>query len=128
MSEKDIDGNLDSTDIQALHELQLGMEKFKMAHGNLVEFHHNIGSGMEHYRRAMEMLEDSHPELAEEIAPELARGVVEGRWSWSIVEEFEEFFMENVREANNEVRDELADGEEHINEFMMEERRRDKYE
>lgn len=120
---------LSETELEALHELQLGKENLHKAHGNLIKFHHKIGRGMGHYDTAVDLLrEEGHDDLADNLQNGMAMGVIEGRWSWSIVDEFEEFFLPTNLDAEADIRTELTDDsrERHINERLLENKARDR--
>lgn len=122
------DFDLTEKEIEALHHLQLGKEDIKKARGYLMDFHHEIGSGMNHYKKAHELLEEvDRDKSADEISEMVPRDVIEGYWSWKLVEEFESHFYDPVSDAEESVRDRMADGEEHINEQIMEKDRKRKF-
>ncbi|WP_436931514.1 hypothetical protein [Halosimplex halobium] len=115
----------DMTDreVEALHEVELGVEWLRRAHGKLVAFHHNTGHAMEHFAEAEELLRESgHTDLADEIRDShLPRGVVdEHRWSYDVLESFEDDFMADVSGLADRARADLADGRRHVAERRQE--------
>ena len=54
----------------------------------------------------------------------VGRNVLEGRWTYQIVEEFDDGYYDAVRQAEQRVLDELLDGKRHVFEAEMKERRR----
>jgi hypothetical protein len=124
----DIDGDRPGDDVtdrevEALHEVELGVEWLRRAHGKLVAFHHNTGHAMEHLAEAERLLRESgHADLADEIRDDhLPRGVVdEDRWSYDVLSSFEREFMADVTGLADRARTDLADGEHHVAERRQE--------
>ena len=115
--------DLTDREVEALHEVELGVEWLRRAHGKLLEFHHNTGHAMEHLAEAEELLRESgHDDLADEIRDRhLPRGVVdEHRWSYDVVESFEGDFMADVSAFEERARADLADGRRHVAERRQE--------
>jgi len=112
----DDDIDLTEEERQALHELQLGVENLYRGYGSLLDFHHAIGRGMDHLHDAEEILREAgHEERADMLRDEaLPTGVLEDKWTYEIVESFEREFLTEVSGFEQDVRDELADGREHI--------------
>jgi hypothetical protein len=54
----------------------------------------------------------------------VGRNVLEGRWTFQVVEEFDETYWSPVVAAEQRVRDELLGGRRHVFESEMKERRR----
>ncbi len=102
----------------ALHELQLGIEHLYRGYGSLLEFHHTIGRGMDHLDEAEAKLRESgHEEIANRLRDEhLPRGIFEDTWSYEVVETFKRDFLSDVTTFEEETREELADGRQHITE------------
>ena len=115
--------DLTDAEIAALHEVELGVEWLRRAHGKLVEFHHNTGHAMEHLAEAESLLrETGHDDLADEIRDQhLPRGVVdEDRWSYDVLESFEADFMTAVSDLEEQTRRDLSDGHRHVAERRQE--------
>ncbi|WP_408957246.1 hypothetical protein [Natrinema sp. 74] len=114
---------LSETECEALHEVELGLEWTQRAQGSLLEFHHATGHGMDHLYRAEELLRDAgHDDLADAIRADLLpHGVVdEDRWSYDVLENFQETLLSEVRSLERHVRREVADGERHVRERRQE--------
>ena len=80
-------------------------------------------------QRAVPLLEllraAGHPDLADEVERELiGRNVVTGRWTFQLVEEYDEGYYETFRRIENDVRTRLMEGRRHVHEAEMKERRR----
>ena len=74
---------------------------------------------------ADELAEAGHDELADLVRAEVVgRNVLEGRWTFQIVEEFDDGYYDAVRQAEQRVLDELLEGRRHVFEAEMKERRR----
>ncbi|WP_459194768.1 hypothetical protein [Halosimplex sp. J119] len=115
--------DLTDCEVEALHEVELGLEWLRRAHGKLVEFHHNTGHAMEHLDEAETLLRESgHDDLADEIRERhLPRGVVDDhRWSYDVLESFEDDFMADVTAFAEHTRADLADGRRHVAERRQE--------
>ncbi len=115
--------SLSETECNALHEVELGLEWIQRAHGSLLEFHHATGHGMDHLREAEILLRATgHDELADTIRDELLpHGVVdEHRWSYDVLENYQETLLAESRAVERRVRRELADGERHVRERRQE--------
>ena len=117
------DEDLTDAEVEALHEVELGVEWLRRAHGKLVEFHHNTGHAMEHLAEAESLLrETGHDDLADEIRDQhLPRGVVdEDRWSYDVLESFQGEFMTTVSDLQEQTRRDLSDGRQHVAERRQE--------
>lgn len=124
-------GKLTQAERNALHEIDLGIERLHRAHGNLVAFHHNTGRGMEHLAVAETHFRAAgHPDVADTIQDEyLPRGVarasdspdpLEGTWSYAILEGFQATFLDDILAFGDTVHTELANGVRHLNERKQE--------
>ncbi|MFB6255993.1 MAG: hypothetical protein ABEH58_04570 [Haloplanus sp.] len=122
---------LTETERRALHEVELGVENLHRAHGHLVSFHHSTGRAMDHLAAAEELLrETGHATLADRLRDDhLPRGVVPpcdgdegtaGRWSYDILENFQETFLDEVVSFGDEIHDQVADGRRHVMERRQE--------
>ena len=66
-----------------------------------------------------------HDALADEAQESLVgRNVLEGRWTFQIVEEFDDTYWECLREFDRRVREELTGGLRHVYEAELKEQRR----
>ncbi|MEU0153021.1 hypothetical protein [Micromonospora fulviviridis] len=112
--------------VEALGKLGEALECVERARGHLYSLHQLIG-------HADLMLDDAvalfraagHPQLAERIEGDLlGRNVIAGRWTFQIVEDFDDGYYALFRELDRRARDELVDGRRHLYEAEMKERRR----
>jgi hypothetical protein len=131
MSDTNDPGELTEREREALHEVELGVEHLHRAHGHLVSFHHSTGRAMDHLAAVEDLLrETGHDALADHLRDEhLPRGVVPpcdgdestaGRWSYDILEKFQETFLNDLVAFGERVSERVADGRRHITERRQE--------
>nr|WP_226004269.1 hypothetical protein [Natrinema salinisoli] len=114
----------------ALHELQLGIEHVHRAYGTLLEFHHQLGHAMDRMGDAEDRLRNAgHEEWANELRDDhLPAGAISDQWTYELVEEFSGEFLEEVDTFEDAVREELADGLDHVTERRQKRRLRERAE
>jgi len=115
--------DLSEAELEALHRVELGVEWLHRAHGDLVEFHHKTGHAMDHLADAETLLRDAgHEALADALRDEyLPRGVIdEGRWSYDVLESYQEGFLADLTAFEERARADVADGHRHVNEREQE--------
>ncbi len=119
------DGADDQT-VAALGKLSEALEVVEEARGLLYAFHRRCGTADLALGEAVEELREAgHAELAERIGSELVgRNILEGRWSFQVVEEYDDGYYATFRELEKRARDELVDGRRHLFEAEMKEDRR----
>ncbi|WP_435233002.1 hypothetical protein [Micromonospora aurantiaca (nom. illeg.)] len=119
------EGVSDAT-VEALGKLSEALECVERARGHLYEMHQLIGHADLMLDDAVEMFRAAgHPTLAERIDRELlGRNVIAGRWTFQIVEDFDDGYYALFRELDRQARDELVEGRRHLYEAEMKERRR----
>jgi hypothetical protein len=119
------DGVTDST-VAAVGKLSEALETVERARGHLYGFHQLMGHADLQVERATEMLRAAgHPELAARIERELiGRNVAEGRWTFQLVEEFDDGYWAELRALDSEVRNALVGGRRHLFEAESKEARR----
>ncbi|MEZ0340880.1 hypothetical protein ACAG25_12945 [Mycobacterium sp. pV006] len=112
--------------VDAVGKLTEGLEYLERARGHLYSFHQLMGRADLLAGEAAEMLRDTGNEaVAERLESELVgRNVLEGRWTFQIVEEFEDTYWEVFRDHERRVREELVGGARHLHESRMKEDRR----
>jgi hypothetical protein len=111
------------TDVEALHEVELGLEWLLRAQGHLVEFHHATGHAMDHLADAERLLRDGgHDDLADELRDHhLPQGVVDGdRWSYDVLEDFQDGVLAAVQAFETDAREQVGDGTRHLAERRQE--------
>ena len=116
------DGTSQET-VDALGKLTKALETTERARGHLYAFHQLIGESDRRVEKAMHLLRDAgHPDWADRLERELfGRNVLDGRWTFQIVEEFDDGYWTLFRELEAAARDELAGGRRHLREAGMKE-------
>ena len=102
------------------------LEWLERARGRLYDFHQMIGRADILFGDAADLLRGAgHPELADLVENEVVgRNILDGRWTFQIIEEFEDTYDRPVREIERRLRDELMEGKRHVYESEMKEARR----
>ena len=119
-------GDLDEGTVEALGKLSEGMEYVERARGHLYSFHQlsgtadlTIGKAVDAFRAA------GHDDIADEIESDLVgRDLLEGRWSFQIVEEYDATYWSPVRDTLHALEADLLGGRSHVYESEMKEDRR----
>jgi hypothetical protein len=116
----------DRATVEALGTLSEALEKVERARGHLYSFHQLTGSADLTLQTAIEQLRAAgHDELAEQIAAGLVgRNVLPDRWTFQVVEEYDDGYWSVFREYENKARQILAGGRRHLYEAAMKERER----
>ena len=119
------DGVGDAT-VEAVGKLTEALETTERARGHLYSFHQLTGSADLELGEAVELLREAgHGDLADSIAGDLVgRNVLPGRWTFQIVEDYDDTYWSAFRETERRVRDLLAGGRRHLFEAGMKEDRR----
>jgi hypothetical protein len=119
------EGTSDET-VEAAGKVSEALEWIERARGRLYDFHQMIGRADFLLGDSAEQLdEEGHGELAELLRKEvIGRNVLEGRWTFQIVEEFDDLYYAAVQKAEEKVRTELMDGRRHVYESELKEKRR----
>ncbi len=116
----------DDTAVEAAGLMSEALETIEQARGHLYAFHQLTG-------RADGMLDDvvakltdaGHPELADLVDHELiGRNVLPGRWTFQVVEDYDDGYYDCFRGIERQIRDRLMRGRRHVYVAEMTERRR----
>jgi hypothetical protein len=111
--------------VAAAGKMTEALETLERARGHLYSFHQLIGSTDLALDEVLEPLRHEDPALADELERELVgRNVLEGRWTFQILEEFEDLYYSAFRDYERRVREALVDGRKHVYEAEMKARRR----
>jgi hypothetical protein len=112
--------------VEAVGKVSEAFEWIERARGRLYDFHHLIGRADFLMEDAAELLDDAgHGELAELLRTDvIGRNVLEGRWTFQIVEEFDDVYYDAAKDAETRARDELMAGRKHVYESELKEKRR----
>ena len=112
--------------VEGVGKLSEAFEYVERARGHLYSFHQLIGKADLELDEVLQLLGAcGEDELAERLRSELlGRNVVPGRWTFQLVEEFDETYWEVFRDHERAVREALMGGRRHVYESEMKERRR----
>nr|MCW2727223.1 hypothetical protein [Aeromicrobium sp.] len=119
------DGVSDKT-VEALGKLSEALEAVEEARGHLYAFHRRCGTADLMLGDAVDLLRDAgHAQIADDIATDLVgRNIIEGRWSFQVVEDYDASYYEVFKRHERSARDALVDGKSHVFEAEMKEDRR----
>ncbi|ROR91885.1 hypothetical protein [Nocardioides aurantiacus] len=119
------DGVSDAT-VEAVDTLTRALETMEVARGHLLQFHRLTGTGDTQLRQAVDQLRHAgHDEVADRLEHDLVgRNVIEGRWTFQVVEEYDDTFFSAWRTLERETREELVQGRRHLLESEMKESHR----
>lgn len=118
-------GATDET-VEALGKLSEALETVEEARGLLYAFHRRCGEADLMLGEAVDLLRGAgHTKIADHLTEDLVgRNIVEGRWSFQVVEEYDAGYYAAFREHEQAARDELVAGRQHLFEAEMKEDRR----
>ena len=117
---------VDDQTVEALGKLSEALEVIEDARGSLYRFHRLTGTADLALGEAVDQLRAAgHDSLAGEIASRLlGRNVLEGRWTFQIMEEYDDGYYRLFKELEAKARDSLVLGKRHLYEAEMKEDRR----
>jgi hypothetical protein len=117
---------LDDGTVAALGKLSEALECVERVRGHLYSLHQLIGHADLMLDEAGRMFREAgHPDVAQRIEQDLiGRNVIAGRWTFQIVEDFDDGYYSVFRGVERDARDRLAGGRRHLFEAEMKERRR----
>ncbi|MGN6088164.1 MAG: hypothetical protein ACTHNT_02620 [Actinomycetales bacterium] len=112
--------------VEAVGKLTEALETVERLRGRLYDLHQLTGTADFQVEDAVDQLRAAgHPELADRIAEQLVgRNVLGGRWTFQVVEEFDDGYYACLRELERTVRDELVRGRRHLYEARLKQARR----
>jgi hypothetical protein len=112
--------------VEALGKLSEALEVVENARGYLYAFHRLTGTGDLALGEAVDLLRGAgHDKIAERIDRELVgRNVIEGRWTFQIVEDYDDGYYTLFKQLEAGAREELVGGRRHLYEAEMKEERR----
>ncbi|MQY06143.1 hypothetical protein [Actinomadura macrotermitis] len=116
----------DDLTIEAVGGVSEALETIERARGHLYAFHQLTGKADFALGDAVELLARAgHEELAKELDAELVgRNVLHGRWTFQVIEEYEDTYYEPFRRLEHKVREALVGGRRHLHEARLKEQRR----
>ena len=117
---------VDDETVAAVGKLSEAIEWLERARGRLFDVHQMMGHLDFLVSEAAEQLRDAgHIEQATLLDDEvIGRNVLEGRWTFQIVDEFHDVYYEPVKAAQQRIEQELLDGRRHVFEAELKEQRR----
>ncbi|OBK25211.1 hypothetical protein A5634_26675 [Mycobacterium asiaticum] len=126
MTQSEECGGVDEATVQAVGALSEALEYVERARGELYTFHHLMGHADLLLGQACDKLRDAgHGAVADRLQTELVgRNVLYGRWTFQVVEEFDDNYWSHFRDHERRVRDELQCGVRHLLEARMKDKRR----
>ncbi len=117
---------VDDATLAAYAKASEAIETLERARGRLYDLHQMVGHLDFQMEEAADRLRDAgHHELADLVDREaVGRNVLDGRWTFQILEEFETVYYEPIKAVEQRLRDELLQGRRHVYEAEMKEARR----
>jgi hypothetical protein len=117
---------LDDTTVEALGELSKALETIHRVRGHLYSAHQLVGGADLTLDRVVKLLREAgHDEIADRVEYDLlGRNVLPGRWTFQLVEEFDDGYYATFQEVERQARERLAGGRRHLHEAEMKQRRR----
>ena len=111
--------------VAALGALSEALEKTIRARGHLYSFHQLTGEADFGLDEAVESLRKAgHEEFAERISTELiGRNVLPGRWTFQVVEAYDDQYYDPFVALEREAREQLAGGIRHLHEAQLKRKR-----
>nr|WP_296777518.1 hypothetical protein [Rhodococcus sp. (in: high G+C Gram-positive bacteria)] len=117
---------IDDATVAAVGKVSEALETIERARGHLYSFHQLMGHADLQLGEAVDELRDAgHSEQADILRNDMiGRNAIDGRWSFQIVEEFDDLYWSEFRAHEKRLRDDLQDGRRHLFEAEMKESRR----
>ena len=117
---------VDDATVEALGKLSEALEAVEEARGRLYGFHRLTGTADFAAGEAVDLLRGAgHAGLADEIARDLVgRNVLYGRWTFQVVEEYDDHYYRTFKSLEERARGTLAGGRRHLYEAEMKADRR----
>lgn len=116
---------IDEKTVEAVGKLSEAFETLEVARGHLYQFHRMSGTADFQVGEAVDLLRKAgHDELADRIDQQLVgRNVLPGRWTFQIVEEYDDGYFSTFREFDREALS-LTNGLRHLHEAGLKRTRR----
>lgn len=112
---------MDDKTIDALGKLGKALETVERARGHLYSFHQLTGTADFLLDDAIEALREAgHHEHADRVQRELlGRNVLPGKWTFEVVEQFDDTYYDVFRQVTRDARDQLGGGRRHEHEARL---------
>ena len=116
----------DAATVAAVGKLTEALETVERARGHLYSFHQLTGSADLQLGEAVDGLREAgHATLADELERDLVgRNVLPGRWTFQVVEEYDDGYWSLFRDLERRAREQLTSGRRHLHESGLKEDRR----
>ncbi len=113
-------GATDET-VEALGKISEALETTERARGSLYDFHQLTGHADRQFSDGADLLEAAgHTSEADVLRREIVgRNVIEGRWTFQVIEEYDATYWTAVRRLEAELRGRLLAGMQHVHESEM---------
>jgi hypothetical protein len=117
---------VDDATVEALGKLSEALEVVEQARGFLYGFHRLTGKADLALGEAVDLLREAGQDgFADTVDRELVgRNVIEGRWTFQIVEDYDDGYYATFRDLERAAREQFANGKRHLFEAEMKEDRR----
>lgn len=124
--EHEVPDGVDGATVDAVGRLTKALETTERARGHLYAFHQLAGESDRRVEEAMHLLREAgHTAWADRLETELfGRNVLEGRWTFQIVEGFDDDYYDTARAELTRLEAILVGGRRHAHEEQLRERRR----
>ncbi|GAA3819732.1 hypothetical protein GCM10022226_45200 [Sphaerisporangium flaviroseum] len=115
---------VDDTTVEAVGKLSEALETAERARGHLYAFHQLTGRAHLQLEEAVKLLRAAgHADQADAVCEELlGRDVLAGRWTFQIVEEYEDGYRRCFLDVEERIRAQLVGGRRHVYEAEMKHR------
>lgn len=112
--------------VEASGAMSEALETIERARGHLYSFHQLVGEADFSIGEALDLVEQAgQGDLAQELRDAVVgRNVIAGRWTFQVVEDFDDGYYAQVRQAERRVRDALVGGRRHVHEAELKAARR----
>jgi hypothetical protein len=117
---------VDDATVEALGKVSEAWEYVERVRGHLFSLHQLMGHADLVFGDAADLLaEAGHGDAADRVRGDVVgRNILDGRWTFQIVDEFDDLYYQPVRELVKGLEAEIMDGRRHVFEAEMKERRR----
>ena len=117
---------VDDDTLDAIRKLTEAVDTLERARGRLYDFHHLVGRVDFLFGDAADALERAgHAREAELVRGDVVgRNVLSGRWTYQVLEEFDDVYYRPVGQVDEAVRGRLVGGARHVFEAELQRRRR----
>ena len=117
---------VDDATVEAVGKASEAFEFVERVRGSFYELHQLMGRADFLFEDAADLLDDAgHGEQAQRWRDDVVgRNVLDGRWTFQIVEEFDDLYYDAVRRCDAQICEHLMDGRRHVFEAELKEQRR----